>query len=67
MDVKFLGKAKLTTQGQLTLPQEGRKDLGIDANSEVYWYEFNGVLIATKELVNQNDLIDMVLGKKKKK
>ena len=67
MEPKFIGKAKLTKQGQLTLPQEGRKDLKIDSKSEVYWYEFNGILILVKELVNPKELIGFILNKKKKK
>ena len=54
--VKFVAKAKLTKQGQLTLPLEARKDLDIDIDSELYWYEYNGVLIATKELLSPKDL-----------
>ncbi len=53
---KFIGKVKLTKQGQLTLPLEARTDLTIDLNSELYWYEHNGNLILTKELVNEKEL-----------
>ncbi len=53
---KFIGKAKLTKQGQVTLPNEGRQDLGIEVNSEIYWYELGDNLIAVKELVNPKDL-----------
>lgn len=67
MEPKFIGKSKLTKQGQLTLPQEGRRDLKIDSNSDVFWYEFNDNLILVKELVNPNELIDIVFNKKKKK
>ena len=67
MDIKFVGKAKLTTQGQLTLPQEARQDLKIDAKSEVYWYEFNGILVLIKELVNPKELVSFILNKKKRK
>jgi len=65
MEPKFIGKAKLSKQGQITLPFEARQDLNINLNSELYWYEFNDCLIIIKELVNQNDLISMVLDKKK--
>lgn len=61
---KFVGKVKITKQGQLTLPLEARKDLGINLGDEVYWYELDGVLIATKELLNQRDLDKKVRGKK---
>lgn len=67
MEPKFVGKAKLTTQGQLTLPQEARKDLKIDAKSEVYWYEFNNALVLVKDLVNPKELINLVLNKKNKR
>ena len=65
MDPKFIGKAKLTKQGQLTLPQEGRQDLKIDSKSDVYWYEFNDVLILVKDLVNPNDIIGVINKKKR--
>ncbi len=67
MDAKFIGKAKLTRQGQLTLPQEARKDLKIGTKSQVYWYEFNDVLILVKDLVNPKELANLVFGKRKKK
>ena len=66
MEPKFIGKAKLTKQGQLTLPQEARKDLKIDAKSKVYWYEFNGVLVLIKELVNPKEIISLILKKRGK-
>jgi bifunctional DNA-binding transcriptional regulator/antitoxin component of YhaV-PrlF toxin-antitoxin module len=61
---KFIGKVKITKQGQLTLPLEARKDLGINLEDEVYWYELDGVLIVTRELLNQKDLDRKVRGKK---
>ncbi len=64
-EAKFIGKAKLTKQGQLTLPQEGRQDLKIGAKSEVYWYEFNDILILVKDLVNPKEIINLVLNRKK--
>ena len=67
MEPKFIGKAKLTKQGQLTLPQEARQDLKIDAKSEVYWYEFNDILILVKELVNPKEIVNFVFNRKKKK
>ena len=66
MEAKFIGKAKLTRQGQLTLPQEARKDLKIAPESEVYWYEFNDILILVKDLVNPKDILNFVLKKRKK-
>ncbi|MBI2660172.1 hypothetical protein HYX07_03345 [Candidatus Woesearchaeota archaeon] len=67
MEAKFIGKAKLTKQGQLTLPQEARQDLKIDAESDVFWYEFNDILILVKDLVNPKELVSLVFNKKKKK
>ena len=66
MKAKFIGKAKLTKQGQLTLPQEARQDLKIDANSELYWYEFNDILIVVKDLVNLKELANLIFNKKKR-
>ncbi len=63
--VKFIGKAKLTKQGQITLPLEARKDLKIDLNSELYWYELDDCVILTKDLVNQRELLKYVNGKKR--
>lgn len=60
---KFISKVKLTKQGQLTLPLEARKKLGINLEDELYWYEFDGVLILTKELLNQKELDKKVRGK----
>ena len=67
MESKFIGKARLTKQGQLTLPQEARQDLNIGAKSEVYWYEFNGILILVKELVNPKDLLQKFFDIRRKK
>ena len=66
MEAKFIGKAKLTKQGQLTLPQEARKDLKIALESEVYWYEFNDVLVLVKNIVNPKEIVNLILKKRKK-
>ena len=66
MEPKFIGKAKLTKQGQLTLPKDGRQDLKIEPKSELYWYEFNDVLILVKNLVNPEELMKTIFKKKKK-
>jgi len=55
-EAKFIGKAKLTKQGQVTLPNEARQDLGIDIDSDIYWYELDDCLVVVKELVNPKDL-----------
>ena len=67
MKAKFVGKARLTKQGQLTLPQEARQDLKIGAGSELYWYEFNNILVVVKELVNPKDLSNLIFNRKNKK
>ena len=67
MEPKFIGKAKLTKQGQLTLPQEARKDLKIDVKVDVFWYEFNGILVLTKDLINPKELVSFAFNKKNKK
>ena len=66
MEPKFIGKARLTKQGQLTLPQEGRQDLKIDSKSDVFWYEFNGILILSKELFNTKEIVEMTLKRRRK-
>ena len=66
MEPKFIGKAKLTKQGQLTLPREARKDLKISAESDVYWYELNDVLLVVKEIINPKEIISLILKKRKK-
>ena len=67
MEAKFIGKAKLTKQGQLTLPQEARKDLKIGAESDVYWYELNDVLLVVKEIINPKDILNLILKKRQRK
>ena len=64
MEPKFIGKAKLTKQGQVTLPNEARQDLNIKIDSDIYWYELGNKLIVVKELVNPRDL-DIQLKKKR--
>jgi bifunctional DNA-binding transcriptional regulator/antitoxin component of YhaV-PrlF toxin-antitoxin module len=64
MDPKFIGKAKITKQGQVTMPFEARDDLEIELNSEVYWYEVGDFLIVLKELINHQALANK-LNKKK--
>lgn len=63
---KFIGKAKLTKQGQVTLPNEARDDLGIKLDSEIYWYEVDDFLIVTKELFNHEDLENKLKKRNKK-
>ena len=60
MAVKFIGKAKITRQGQVTLPFEAREDLKLDLNSEVYWYLVDDHLVVVKDLLSVDDLVDKV-------
>ncbi|MCK5282985.1 MAG: AbrB/MazE/SpoVT family DNA-binding domain-containing protein [Nanoarchaeota archaeon] len=64
---KFIGKVKLTKQGQITLPQEARNDLNIEQEADLYWYELGDSLILVRELVNQKELLDSILKHKKKR
>ena len=67
MAVKFIGKAKITRQGQVTLPFEAREELKLDLNSEVYWYLVDDHLVVVKDLVSTKDLDEIIKGKKRKK
>ena len=60
MAVKFIGKAKITKQGQVTLPFEAREDLKLELNSEVYWYLVDDHLVVVKDLVSVDDLMDKI-------
>ncbi len=66
MEPKFVGKAKITKQGQLTLPQEARQDMKIGAKSEVYWYELENVLVLVKDLVSPRDIAGLIFSSKKR-
>ena len=67
MAVKFIGKARITKQGQVTLPFEAREELKLDLNSEVYWYLVDDYLVVVKELVSTKELDMIIKGKKRKK
>jgi len=67
MAVKFIGKAKITTQGQLTLPSEARESLKLDVNTEVYWYQVDDHLVVVKDLVSVEELAAIIAGRKNKK
>ncbi|MBI4143295.1 hypothetical protein HY487_00255, partial [Candidatus Woesearchaeota archaeon] len=45
----------------------GRQDLKINAESDVFWYEFNDILILVKDLVNPKDIINHVFKNRKKR
>ena len=64
MTVKFIGKARITKQGQVTLPFEAREELKLGLNSEIYWYLVDEHLIVVKDLVSTEELASM-LNKKK--
>ena len=60
MRSKFVGKAKLTKQGQLTLPHEARRDLKLGLESELYWYLVDDHLVVLKDLISIADLEKMI-------
>ena len=60
MKVKFIGKAKITKQGQVTLPFEARTDLKLDSDSEIYWYLVDDHLVVVKDLVSVDELRKMI-------
>ncbi|MBI2546360.1 hypothetical protein HYV81_04220 [Candidatus Woesearchaeota archaeon] len=62
---KFIGKARLTKQGQATVPLEGRKELELPPESELYWYKINDTLVVVKEIVNPKDLMSLIMKRKK--
>ncbi len=66
MGVKFIGKAKITKQGQVTLPFEAREELKLDLNSEVYWYLVDDHLVVVKDLVSVDELISTINKQKKR-
>lgn len=53
---QFIGKVKLSKQGQITVPTEARTALAIETDEDLYWYRFNNSLILSKEIVNPKDL-----------
>ena len=65
MNIKFIGKAKITKQGQVTLPFEARTDLKLEPESEVYWYLVDDHLVVVKDLVSVEDLIKIVNRKRR--
>jgi len=67
MAVKFIGKAKITKQGQVTLPFEAREELKLDLNSEVFWYLVDDHLVVVKDLVSVDELVSMINKKRSNK
>lgn len=58
--VKFVGKAKITKQGQVTMPFEARNELKLISDNEVYWYLVDDFLVVVKDLVSVDDLIKII-------
>ena len=67
MTVRFIGKAKITKQGQVTLTFEARDELKIDLNSDIYWYLVDDHLVVVKDLVSVEELANMINKKKPNK
>jgi bifunctional DNA-binding transcriptional regulator/antitoxin component of YhaV-PrlF toxin-antitoxin module len=65
MGTKFIGKVKITKQGQVTLPFEAREELKLDLNSEVYWYLVDDHLVVVKDLVSMEELGKIIIKKKR--
>jgi len=53
---KFIGKARITKQGQVTLPLEARKDLALPEHAEIFWYLVDDHLIVTRDLLSIHEL-----------
>lgn len=54
--IKFIGKAKITSLGQITVPKEARKNIKVKEGDELFWYIVNCQLVATNELMSLDDL-----------
>jgi|TARA_Y100000031_G_C8200465_1_gene375953 bifunctional DNA-binding transcriptional regulator/antitoxin component of YhaV-PrlF toxin-antitoxin module len=67
MNIKFVGKAKITKQGQVTLPFEARTDLKINVDDDVYWYLVDNHLVVVKDLVSIEELKRKISRKNVKK
>lgn len=61
--IKFIGNAKITSLGQITVPKEARQEIKVREGDELYWYSVNGVLVATKELMSLKELKKKVGGR----
>mgnify|MGYP001558288184 CR=1 FL=1 len=64
MKARFVGKAKITKQGQVTVPNEARKDLNLPSESEIYWYLVDNHLVVLKDLMSIQEL-EKILSKKR--
>ncbi|MEK6942712.1 MAG: AbrB/MazE/SpoVT family DNA-binding domain-containing protein [Nanoarchaeota archaeon] len=66
MEARFIGKSKLTSTGQLTLPKEARDGIKVSEGSDAYWYSIGDVLVLVKDVLNPKDLMSLILNKKRK-
>ena len=57
---KFVGKARITKQGQVTMPFEARKELELNSDNEIYWYLVDNYLVVVKDLMSVDDLIKTI-------
>ena len=57
---KFVGKARITKQGQVTMPFEARNELQLNSDSEIYWYLVDNYLVVVKDLMSVDDLIKTI-------
>ena len=65
MEVKFIGKVKITKQGQVTVPFEAREELKLNLNGDVYWYLVDDHLVVVKDLISIDDLMIKINKQKK--
>jgi bifunctional DNA-binding transcriptional regulator/antitoxin component of YhaV-PrlF toxin-antitoxin module len=66
MEARFIGKSKLTSTGQLTIPKEAREEINVGEGSDAYWYSIGDALVLVKEILNPKDLISSLSKKRKK-
>ena len=57
---KFVGKARITKQGQVTMPFEARNELQLNSDSEIYWYLVDNYLVVVKDLMSVDDLVKTI-------
>ena len=57
---KFVGKARITKQGQVTMPFEARNELQLNSDSEIYWYLVDNDLVVVKDLMSVDDLLKTI-------
>ena len=57
---KFVGKARITKQGQVTMPFEARNELQLNSDSEIYWYLVDNYLVVVKDLMSVDDLLKTI-------